>query len=89
MFRLQNIAKEPNPAGHPPIPTTGQTDNECQHFHALLFPGENLSLCCMNKNVQLAAQLPLSAKLQNLYLTRDKNSRYVQQNMSFAMAFWL
>ena len=86
---MENIAKEPNPAGNPPIPTTGETDNECQHFHALLFPGENLSLCCMYKNVQLAAQLPLSGKLQNLYLTRDENSRYVWQNMSFATAFCL
>ena len=50
-FRLENIAKEPNPAGNPSRLTTGEMENDGQHCHALLFPGDNLSLCCMNKNV--------------------------------------
>ena len=80
-FRLENIAKQPIQADNPPRITIGEMDNECQHCHALLFPGENLSLCCMNGNAQLPAELPLPEKLLNLYQTGDENSRLFRQNI--------
>ena len=81
-FRLQNITKQPIQADNPPRITTGEMDNECQHFHALLFLGENSSLCCMNGNVQFPAAEPLlPANLLNLYQTGNENSRLFRQNI--------
>ena len=80
-FRLENIAKQPVQADNPPRLTIGAMDNECQHCCALLFPGESLSLCCMNENVQLPAELPLPGNLLNLYQTGDENSSLFRQNI--------
>ena len=54
---------------------------ECQYCHALPFPGEDLSLCYMNGNVQLPAELLLPENLLNLYQTDDENSRFLRQNI--------
>ena len=80
-FRLENIAKQPIQADNPPRITIGEMDNEYQHCCALLFPGENLSLCCMNGNVQLHAEPPLPENLLHLYQTGDENSRLFRQNI--------
>ena len=80
-FRLENIAKQPIQADNPPRITIGEMDNEYQHCCALLFPGENLSLCCMNGNVQLHAEPPLPENLLHLCQTGDENSRLFRQNI--------
>ena len=80
-FRLENIPKQPIQADNPPRITIGEMGNECQYCHALLFLDENLSLCCMNGNVQLPAKPPLPEKLLHLCQTGDENSRLFRQNI--------
>ena len=81
LFRLENIEKQPIQADNPLRLTICEMNNKFQHCHVLLFPGENSSLCCMNGNVQLPAELPLPEKLLNLYQTGDENSRFFRQNI--------
>ena len=78
---MQNIAKQPIQADNPPRLTISEMVNECQYCHALLFPGEDLSLCYTNGNVQLPAELLLLENLLNLYQTDDENSRFLRQNI--------
>ena len=78
---MENIAKQPIQAYNPPRSTIGEMDSECQHCHALLFPGENFSLCCMNGKVQLPAEPPLPENVLNLYQAGNENSRLFRKNI--------
>ena len=78
---MENIAKQPIQADNLHKITIDKMDNECQHCHALLFPGENSSLCCMNGKVQLPAEPPLPENLPNLYQAGDENSRLFRKNI--------
>ena len=78
---MENIAKQPIQADNPHKITIDKMDNECQHCYALLFPGENSSLCCMNGKVQLPAEPPLPENLPNLYQAGDENSRLFRKKI--------
>ena len=84
---MENIAKQPIQATHSSRITIGEMDNECQHCHALLFPGDNSSLYCMNGKVQLPAEPPLPENLLTLYKTGDENSRFRKNIRSYINHF--